>query len=94
MKVYNMFFLRRRSWILKAILLLTALWFMVALLSHGSRNLDGPSIEYVDAEAKPLKSAPKATSTKRKESSYNNNLSDGNYDDVLIISMRYVLLKF
>lgn len=83
-----MFFLRRRTWIIKAVLLLTALWFMVALLSHGgSRNLDVPSIEYVDAEAKPLKGDNEVVhrnpnfkqTSKRKESSYDNNLSDGNY---------------
>ncbi|XP_041979077.1 putative polypeptide N-acetylgalactosaminyltransferase 9 isoform X3 [Aricia agestis] len=75
---YTMFFLRRRSLILKAVLILTALWFMVALLTTngGSRNaIVGPPIEYLDAEAKPLKMA-KPTSTKRKSESYGNNLSD------------------
>ncbi|CAB3261266.1 unnamed protein product [Arctia plantaginis] len=74
-----MFFLRRRTLILKAILVLTAIWFMVALLTTngGSRNAIGaPPIEYEDAEAKPLKMA-KPTATKRKSESYGNNLSDG-----------------
>lgn len=72
-----MFLLRRRTLILKAILILTALWFMVALLTHGGgRNaIETAPIEYVDAEAKPLKMAK--TSTKRKSDPYNNNLSDG-----------------
>ncbi|CAB3236690.1 unnamed protein product [Arctia plantaginis] len=73
-----MFFLRRRTLILKAILVLTAIWFMVALLTTngGSRNAIGaPPIEYEDAEAKPLKMA-KPTATKRKSESYGNNLSD------------------
>ncbi|KAJ0176765.1 hypothetical protein K1T71_007944 [Dendrolimus kikuchii] len=75
---YTMFFLRRRTLILKAILILTALWFMVALLTtNGSRNSIGaPPVEYDDPEAKPLKMA-KPTSTKRKSESYVNNLSDG-----------------
>lgn len=67
--------------ILKAILVLTAIWFMVALLTTngGSRNAIGaPPIEYEDAEAKPLKMA-KPTATKRKSESYGNNLSDGKY---------------
>ncbi|KAL0839006.1 hypothetical protein ABMA28_017003 [Loxostege sticticalis] len=80
MKYYTMFFLRRRTLILKAVLVLTALWFMVALLTTngGTRNSIGapPAIEYEDAEAKPLKMA-KPTSTKRKSESYGNNLSDG-----------------
>ncbi|XP_064072848.1 putative polypeptide N-acetylgalactosaminyltransferase 9 isoform X3 [Vanessa tameamea] len=79
MKYYTMFFLRRRTLILKAVLILTALWFMVALLTTngGTRNAIGaPPIEYDDAEAKPLKMA-KPTSTKKKSESYGNNLSDG-----------------
>nr|XP_026492158.1 putative polypeptide N-acetylgalactosaminyltransferase 9 isoform X3 [Vanessa tameamea] len=79
MKYYTMFFLRRRTLILKAVLILTALWFMVALLTTngGTRNAIGaPPIEYEDAEAKPLKMA-KPTSTKKKSESYGNNLSDG-----------------
>ncbi|XP_026492157.2 putative polypeptide N-acetylgalactosaminyltransferase 9 isoform X2 [Vanessa tameamea] len=78
MKYYTMFFLRRRTLILKAVLILTALWFMVALLTTngGTRNAIGaPPIEYDDAEAKPLKMA-KPTSTKKKSESYGNNLSD------------------
>nr|XP_026492157.1 putative polypeptide N-acetylgalactosaminyltransferase 9 isoform X2 [Vanessa tameamea] len=78
MKYYTMFFLRRRTLILKAVLILTALWFMVALLTTngGTRNAIGaPPIEYEDAEAKPLKMA-KPTSTKKKSESYGNNLSD------------------
>ncbi|XP_069359726.1 putative polypeptide N-acetylgalactosaminyltransferase 9 isoform X2 [Maniola hyperantus] len=78
MKYYSMFFLRRRTLILKAVLILTALWFMVALLttSGGARNAIGaPPIEYEDPEAKPLKMA-KPTSTKKKSESYGNNLSD------------------
>ncbi|CAK1556414.1 unnamed protein product [Leptosia nina] len=76
---YSMFFLRRRTLILKAVLILTALWFMVALLTTNgaARNAIGaPPIEYEDAEAKPLKMA-KPTATKRKSESYGNNLSDG-----------------
>ncbi|KAM3962648.1 polypeptide N-acetylgalactosaminyltransferase 9 isoform 2-T2 [Aphomia sociella] len=79
MKYFTMFFLRRRTLILKAVLILTALWFMVALLTTngGSRNAIGaPAVEYEDAEAKPLKMA-KPTSVKRKSESYGNNLSDG-----------------
>ncbi|XP_050350919.1 putative polypeptide N-acetylgalactosaminyltransferase 9 isoform X3 [Nymphalis io] len=79
MKYYTMFFLRRRTLILKAVLILTALWFMVALLTTNgaTRNAIGaPPIEYDDAEAKPLKMA-KPTSTKKKSESYGNNLSDG-----------------
>ncbi|XP_038209991.1 putative polypeptide N-acetylgalactosaminyltransferase 9 isoform X1 [Zerene cesonia] len=75
---YSMFFLRRRTLILKAVLILTALWFMVALLTTNgaTRNAIGaPPIEYEDAEAKPLKMA-KPTATKRKSESYGNNLSD------------------
>ncbi|XP_045498620.1 putative polypeptide N-acetylgalactosaminyltransferase 9 isoform X2 [Colias croceus] len=75
---YSMFFLRRRTLILKAVLILTALWFMVALLTTNgaARNAIGaPPIEYEDAEAKPLKMA-KPTATKRKSESYGNNLSD------------------
>lgn len=78
MKYYSMFFLRRRTLILKAVLILTALWFMIALLTTngGSRNAIGAQpVEYEDAEAKPLKMA-KPTSTKRKSESYGNNLSD------------------
>ncbi|XP_046965495.1 putative polypeptide N-acetylgalactosaminyltransferase 9 isoform X2 [Vanessa cardui] len=78
MKYYTMFFLRRRTLILKAVLILTALWFMVALLTTngGTRNAIGaPPIEYEDPEAKPLKMA-KPTSTKKKSESYGNNLSD------------------
>ncbi|XP_050350918.1 putative polypeptide N-acetylgalactosaminyltransferase 9 isoform X2 [Nymphalis io] len=78
MKYYTMFFLRRRTLILKAVLILTALWFMVALLTTNgaTRNAIGaPPIEYDDAEAKPLKMA-KPTSTKKKSESYGNNLSD------------------
>ncbi|XP_050669474.1 putative polypeptide N-acetylgalactosaminyltransferase 9 isoform X3 [Leptidea sinapis] len=75
---YSMFFLRRRTLILKAVLILTALWFMVALLTTngGTRNAIDSPVEYVDAEAKPLKMA-KPTSTKKKSESYGNNLSDG-----------------
>ncbi|KAJ8731538.1 hypothetical protein PYW07_004702 [Mythimna separata] len=79
MKFATMFFLRRRTLILKAVLILTAIWFMVALLTTngGSRNaIVAPAIEYEDAEAKPLKMA-KPTSTKRKSETYGNNLSDG-----------------
>ncbi|XP_026734978.1 putative polypeptide N-acetylgalactosaminyltransferase 9 isoform X3 [Trichoplusia ni] len=75
---YSMFFLRRRTLILKAVLILTAIWFMVALLTTNgaSRNAIGaPAMEYEDAEAKPLKMA-KPTSIKRKSESYGNNLSD------------------
>lgn len=64
---------------MKAVLILTALWFMVALLTTngGTRNSIGaPGIEYEDPEAKPLKMA-KPTSVKRKSESYGNNLSDG-----------------
>ncbi|PZC82068.1 hypothetical protein B5X24_HaOG211158 [Helicoverpa armigera] len=71
-------FFRRRTLILKAVLILTAIWFMVALLTTngGSRNaIVAPAIEYDDAEAKPLKMA-KPTSTKRKSETYGNNLSD------------------
>ncbi|XP_059053375.1 putative polypeptide N-acetylgalactosaminyltransferase 9 isoform X2 [Achroia grisella] len=78
MKYFTMFFLRRRTLILKAVLILTALWFMVALLTTngGSRNsIVAPAVEYDDAEAKPLKIA-KPTSVKRKSESYGNNLSD------------------
>lgn len=74
-----MFFLRRRTWILKAVLILTALWFMIALLTThgGTRNAIGAQpLEYEDVEAKPLKMA-KPTSTKKKSESYVNNLSDG-----------------
>ena len=81
MKYYSMFFLRRRTLILKAVLILTALWFMVALLTTNSnaRNaIVAPPIEYDDAEAKPLKMA-KPTSTKKKSESYGNNLSDGEH---------------
>lgn len=73
-----MFFLRRRTLILKAVLILTAIWFMVALLTTngGSRNsIVAPAVEYEDAEAKPLKMA-KPTVMKRKSESYGNNLSD------------------
>lgn len=76
---YSMFFLRRRTLILKAVLVLTAVWFMVALLTtNGStRNTIGaPQVEYEDPEAKPFKLA-KPTSAKRKSESYGNNLSDG-----------------
>ncbi|XP_063364055.1 putative polypeptide N-acetylgalactosaminyltransferase 9 isoform X3 [Cydia amplana] len=78
MKFFSMLFLRRRTWILKAVLVLTALWFMVALLTtNGSRNsLVAPPIEYEDAEAKPYKMA-KPTSVKKKSDNYGNNLSDG-----------------
>ncbi|KAL4707799.1 hypothetical protein ACJJTC_001745 [Scirpophaga incertulas] len=79
MRSCTMFFLRRRTLILKAVLILTALWFMVALLTTngGTRNaLVAPPIEYDDAEAKPMKVA-KLTSTKKKSESYSNNLSDG-----------------
>ncbi|XP_022837756.1 putative polypeptide N-acetylgalactosaminyltransferase 9 isoform X3 [Spodoptera litura] len=79
MKYYSMFFLRRRTLILKAVLILTAIWFMVALLTTngGSRNsIVAPAIEYVEAEAKPLKMG-KPTSTKKKSETYGNNLSDG-----------------
>ncbi|KAH9635994.1 hypothetical protein HF086_005846 [Spodoptera exigua] len=79
MKYYSMFFLRRRTLILKAVLILTAIWFMVALLTTngGSRNaIVAPAIEYVEAEAKPLKMG-KPTSTKKKSENYGNNLSDG-----------------
>ncbi|XP_045516566.1 putative polypeptide N-acetylgalactosaminyltransferase 9 isoform X3 [Pieris brassicae] len=75
---YSTFFLRRRTLILKAVLILTALWFMVALLTTNgaTRNAIGAApIEYEDAEAKPLKMA-KPTATKRKSESYGNNLSD------------------
>ncbi|XP_028157799.1 putative polypeptide N-acetylgalactosaminyltransferase 9 isoform X2 [Ostrinia nubilalis] len=75
---FTMVFLRRRTLILKAVLVLTAVWFMVALLTTngGTRNAIGaPPIEYEDPEAKPLKMA-KPTSTKRKSESYGNNLSD------------------
>ncbi|XP_022123861.2 putative polypeptide N-acetylgalactosaminyltransferase 9 isoform X2 [Pieris rapae] len=75
---YSMFFLRRRTLILKAVLILTALWFMVALLTTNgaTRNAIGAApMEYEDPEAKPLKMA-KPTSTKRKSESYGNNLSD------------------
>ncbi|CAF4902814.1 unnamed protein product [Pieris macdunnoughi] len=75
---YSMFFLRRRTLILKAVLILTAVWFMVALLSTNgaTRNAIGAApIEYDEAEAKPLKMA-KPTATKRKSESYGNNLSD------------------
>lgn len=78
---YSMFFLRRRTLILKAVLVLTALWFMVALFttSGSSRNaLGAPPLEYDEPEAKPLKSV-KSTSTKKKSESYGNNLSDGLY---------------
>ncbi|XP_063624582.1 putative polypeptide N-acetylgalactosaminyltransferase 9 isoform X2 [Cydia splendana] len=77
MKFFSMLFLRRRTWILKAVLVLTALWFMVALLTtNGSRNsLVAPPIEYEDAEAKPYKMA-KPTSVKKKSDNYGNNLSD------------------
>ncbi|XP_063536115.1 putative polypeptide N-acetylgalactosaminyltransferase 9 isoform X2 [Cydia strobilella] len=77
MKIFSMLFLRRRTWILKAVLVLTALWFMVALLTtNGSRNsLVAPPIEYEDAEAKPYKMA-KSTSVKKKSDNYGNNLSD------------------
>ncbi|CAH2048493.1 unnamed protein product, partial [Iphiclides podalirius] len=78
MKYYSMFFLRRRTLILKAVLVLTALWFMVALLttSGGARNsIVAPPMEYEDTEAKPLKMA-KPTSGKKKSESYGNNLSD------------------
>lgn len=78
MKYFTMFFLRRRTLILKAVLILTALWFMVALLTTngGSRNtIVAPAVEYDDAEAKPLKIA-KPTPVKRKSESYGNNLSD------------------
>lgn len=64
---------------MKAVLILTAIWFMVALLTTngGSRNaIVAPPVEYDDAEAKPLKMA-KPTSTKRKSEIYGNNLSDG-----------------
>lgn len=73
-----MFFLRRRTLILKAVLVLTALWFMVALLttSGNTRNAIGAPPEYDDPEAKPLKMG-KSTSTKKKSESYGNNLSDG-----------------
>lgn len=73
-----MFILRRRTFILKAVIILMALWFMVTLLMHGAgRNAIEPSpIEYEDAEAKPQKLV-KSTSTKRKSESYGNNLSDG-----------------
>lgn len=76
---YSMFFLRRRTLILKAVLVLTAVWFMVALLttSGNTRNAIGSlPLEYDDPEAKPLKMA-KSTSTKKKSESYGNNLSDG-----------------
>lgn len=76
-----MFFLRRRTLILKTVLVLTAVWFMVALLttSGSTRNAIGaPQVEYEDPEAKPLKLA-KATSAKRKSESYGNNLSDGEF---------------
>lgn len=88
-----MFFLRRRTLILKAVLVLTALWFMVALLTTngGTRNSIGapPAIEYEDAEAKPLKMA-KPTSTKRKSESYGNNLSDGK--SVKVLENAWVIL--
>lgn len=93
MKYYTMFFLRRRTLILKAVLVLTALWFMVALLTTngGTRNSIGapPAIEYEDAEAKPLKMA-KPTSTKRKSESYGNNLSDGK--SVKVLENAWVIL--
>lgn len=73
-----MFFLRRRTLILKAVLVLTALWFMVTLLttSGNTRNAIEAPPEYDDPQAKPLKMA-KSTSTKKKSESYANNLSDG-----------------
>lgn len=72
-----MFILRRRTFIIKAAVVLMALWFMVALLTHGGgRNTIEPvPMEYEDPEAKPLKMA-KSTSTKRKSEPYGNNLSD------------------
>lgn len=86
---YTMFFLRRRTLILKAVLVLTALWFMVALLttSSSTRNAIGaPPLEYDDPEAKPLKMV-KSTSTKRKSDSYGNNLSDGLWFFFVLVSV-------
>lgn len=81
MKYYSMFFIRRRTWVLKAVLILTALWFTIALLTTngGTRSaalVGQPPIEYEDSEAKPMKPA-KPTALKRKSEAYNNNLSDG-----------------
>ncbi|KAJ2948958.1 hypothetical protein O0L34_g5896 [Tuta absoluta] len=82
MKYYSMFFLRRRTWLLKAVLVATALWFMVALLmtNGGARNaITGGSqaVEYDESEPKALKVVKTTSSKKRSESSYANNLSDG-----------------
>ncbi|XP_026327122.1 putative polypeptide N-acetylgalactosaminyltransferase 9 isoform X2 [Hyposmocoma kahamanoa] len=81
MKYYSMFFIRRRTWVLKAVLILTALWFTIALLTTngGTRSaalVGQPPIEYEDAEAKPIKPA-KPTALKRKSEAYINNISDG-----------------
>lgn len=81
MKYYSMFFIRRRTWVLKAVLILTALWFTIALLTTngGSRSaalVGQPAVEYEDPEAKPMKPA-KPTALKRKSEAYSNNLSDG-----------------
>ncbi|XP_049873274.1 putative polypeptide N-acetylgalactosaminyltransferase 9 isoform X2 [Pectinophora gossypiella] len=80
MKYYSMFFLRRRTWVLKAVLIVTALWFMVALLmtNGGTRNAIGPALplEYDEPEVKPLKAA-KPTASKKKSDPYGNNMSDG-----------------
>ncbi|XP_053610097.1 putative polypeptide N-acetylgalactosaminyltransferase 9 isoform X3 [Plodia interpunctella] len=84
MKYYSMFFLRRRTLILKAVLVLTALWFMIALLTTngGTRNNLVAPPEYDDADARPLKLA-KPTSVKRKSESYGNILSDDNYPSLI-----------
>lgn len=79
MKYYNMFFLRRRSLILKAVLILTALWFMVALLttnSGGRNTIVAPPVEYDDVEAKPLRAA-KVPIVKKNSETNGINLSDG-----------------
>ncbi|KAI5635029.1 glycosyl transferase family 2 domain-containing protein [Phthorimaea operculella] len=77
-----MYFLRRRTWLLKAVLVATALWFMVALLmtNGGARNAIAGSqqaLEYDEAETKAQKLVKPTSSKKRSESSYANNLSDG-----------------
>ncbi|XP_037971249.2 putative polypeptide N-acetylgalactosaminyltransferase 9 isoform X1 [Plutella xylostella] len=69
-----MFFLRRRTWIIKTLLVGTALWFMVALITHGGRNsIEGSAqVEYDEPEAKSFKSSKR----KSEPAAYGSNLSD------------------
>lgn len=81
MKYSSLFFPRRRTWILKAlVVLVTTVWCMILLTHGGSRgslnNIDAPPAEYDEADAKPLK-MDKPMSTKKKSESYGNKMSEG-----------------